>query len=151
MKEHGKLWAMLFIGSLALNLFLGGMFVARRAFKPPRRFEPRPFSLHHAKRIVGPDAAPVVERVMDNPELELTLGGRLTRAAVLFSDIVGFTPRSEERAPEDVVEELNIYFAHVDPAFKRHDGVIDKRMGDGVMAVFPPRPDDDGPHDVELR
>jgi class 3 adenylate cyclase len=108
-------------------------------------------SLLTARKLAGYLAPDLVERVVENPELELTLGGRLTRAAVLFADIVGFTPRSEGQAPEDVVEELNIYFSCIDPAFDKHDGVIDKRMGDGVMAVFPPREGDVVPQDVDLR
>ena len=38
-----------------------------------------------------------------------------------------------------MVAELNRYFRHIDPAFERHGGVIDKRMGDGVLAVFVPK------------
>ena len=108
-------------------------------------------SLLTARKLAGYLAPDLVERVVENPELELTLGGRLTRAAVLFADIVGFTPRSEGQAPEDVVEELNIYFSCIDPAFDKHDGVIDKRMGDGVMAVFPPREHEEASHEVDLR
>jgi class 3 adenylate cyclase len=91
-----------------------------------------------SRKLSGYLASDLVERIVQDPELELTLGGRRTQAAVLFADIVGFTPRCEPLPPEQVVDELNLYFAHVDPAFRTHGGIIDKRMGDGIMAVFVP-------------
>lgn len=90
-------------------------------------------------------ASDLVEQILDDPELELTLGGTETVAAVLFCDIVGFTPRCEQLEAAQIVEQLNIYFSHVDRAFSDHRGVIDKRMGDGIMAVFVPREGDDTP------
>ena len=39
------------------------------------------------------------------------------------------------------MDELNLYFRYIDQAFVQHGGVIDKRMGDGVMGVFVPRAD----------
>ena len=56
--------------------------------------------------------------------------------AVLFLDTRGFTMISEMRLPYDVVFILNRLFAEVGEAIKRHDGMIDKYMGDGLMAVF---------------
>lgn len=64
---------------------------------------------------------------------------------MLFSDIVAFTPRCEQLEPAEVVEQLNVYFSYVDRAFSDHRGVIDKRMGDGIMAVFVPHDEDDTP------
>ena len=92
-----------------------------------------------ARKLSGYLASDLVERILDDPELELTLGGSETFAAVLFADIVGFTPRCERLDAAQVVEQLNVYFSHVDRAFTDHRGVIDKRMGDGIMAVFVPR------------
>lgn len=90
----------------------------------------------------------LVEEVLKNPAHDMRYGGRITEAAVLFADLVGFTPRCERKPPEAVVEELNLYFNYVDQAFVKHGGVIDKRMGDGVMAVFVPR---DGVDHLEVR
>jgi len=56
--------------------------------------------------------------------------------AVLFLDTRGFTRISEMRLPYDVVFILNRLFAEVGEAIKRHGGVIDKYMGDGLMAIF---------------
>jgi class 3 adenylate cyclase len=96
-----------------------------------------------SRKLSGYLSGDVVERILEDPELELSLGGQRTHAAVLFADIVGFTPRCESMSPEQVVEELNLYFGHIDPVFVKHGGVIDKRIGDGVMVVFVPGPEDD--------
>ena len=56
--------------------------------------------------------------------------------AVLFLDTRGFTMISEKRLPYDVVFILNRLFAEVGEAIERHDGVIDKYLGDGLMALF---------------
>ncbi|MCP4810113.1 MAG: adenylate/guanylate cyclase domain-containing protein [Proteobacteria bacterium] len=78
----------------------------------------------------------LVDGILADPELELTLGGRRTDAAVLFADIVGFTPRCEGTEPEQIVEDLNLWFAHSDRVFAKYGGILDKRMGDGLMVVF---------------
>jgi class 3 adenylate cyclase len=95
-------------------------------------------SLLASQKLSGYLPGDLVDEILENPEMETTLGGRRTDAAVLFVDLVGFTPRTERRSPEDVVDELNLYFSYIDPAFRNNRGVIDKRMGDGVMAVFVP-------------
>jgi class 3 adenylate cyclase len=78
----------------------------------------------------------VVTKIMAKPERALVLGGTSVHAAVLFLDIVGYTTRSEGRDPAEVVAELNRFFEHVDPVLDAHGGVLDKRIGDAIMAVF---------------
>ena len=58
------------------------------------------------------------------------------RVTVLFSDICGFTPWSATRAPEDVRDTLNAYFQAMTELVFRHEGMVDKYMGDGLMAIF---------------
>ena len=55
---------------------------------------------------------------------------------VLFADLVGFTPFSEERDPEAVRELLTRYFDAARLAVERHGGSIEKFIGDAVMAVW---------------
>jgi class 3 adenylate cyclase len=93
-----------------------------------------------SRKLSGYLATDLVEHIVDDPDREVALGGRRTSAAVLFIDIVAFTSRCEVHTPERIVDELNLYFAHVDPVFQRHRGVIDKRIGDGIMGVFVLRP-----------
>ena len=78
----------------------------------------------------------VVARIEAAPEEALRLGGARRRAAVLFSDVVGFTPWAEVVSPEQVVRFLNALFAAMDPEIDRCGGILDKRIGDGMMVVF---------------
>ena len=55
---------------------------------------------------------------------------------VLFSDICGFTPKCEKLTPRQIVELLNEYFDLLVPIVKKHNGSIDKFVGDCIMAVF---------------
>ncbi|HEY8378770.1 MAG TPA: adenylate/guanylate cyclase domain-containing protein [Nannocystis sp.] len=80
--------------------------------------------------------AHVVEAIRINPEEELRLGGRLTEGAVLFADVKDFTGRCSELGPDDVVRQLNLFFEHIDAVILDHGGIIDKRIGDGIMVVF---------------
>ncbi len=63
-------------------------------------------------------------------------GGSLATVTILFSDIRDFTTLSEKLAPEEVVELLNAYFSKVCDIILAHGGMIDKFIGDAVMAVF---------------
>jgi adenylate cyclase len=56
--------------------------------------------------------------------------------AVLFLDIRGFSRISEKSLPYDIVFILNSLFGEVGGAIERHNGYIDKFMGDGMMALF---------------
>jgi class 3 adenylate cyclase len=79
--------------------------------------------------------------------MELTRGPvrrQQERAAVLFSDLRGFTLRGESLTPAELIAELNAYFEVMVAAVQAHGGVVDKFMGDALMAVFGvPRPMDD--------
>lgn len=61
---------------------------------------------------------------------------RRTHAVILFSDLRGFTTYSEGLAPDRLVDELNDYLAAVVAPIHEHGGVVDKYVGDAVMAVF---------------
>jgi class 3 adenylate cyclase/tetratricopeptide (TPR) repeat protein len=56
--------------------------------------------------------------------------------SVLFCDLVGFTPLSEARDPEEVRELLSRYFEAAGAAIRRYGGVVEKFIGDAVMAVW---------------
>jgi class 3 adenylate cyclase/tetratricopeptide (TPR) repeat protein len=64
--------------------------------------------------------------------------------SVLFADVVGFTPLSERLDPEDVATIQDAYFSATRDTIQRHGGVVEKFIGDAVMAVFgAPRARDD--------
>jgi adenylate cyclase len=80
-------------------------------------------------------AREVVEEILKNPE-NMALTGERREVTVLFCDVRGFTPLSERLSPEDVVLLLNdFYNLMIETTFK-HDGTLDKFLGDAVMAVF---------------
>ncbi len=56
--------------------------------------------------------------------------------SVLFADLVGFTARSESQDPEEVREFLTRYFDAAGQVIARYGGVVEKFIGDAVMAVF---------------
>lgn len=87
--------------------------------------------------------AHVVDEILANPDTVM-LGGANCCVTVLFSDIRGFTSMSEQLNPETVVRILNEYFADMTPIVFDHHGLLDKFMGDGMMALFGvPYPSDD--------
>jgi PAS domain S-box-containing protein len=67
---------------------------------------------------------------------ELKLRGERQEITTLFADIRGFTSYSEKSNPEQVVEVINRYFAFAVAAVDRQEGIVDKYLGDAVMAHF---------------
>ena len=67
---------------------------------------------------------------------ELKLGGKKANVTVLFADIRGFTSMSEKMSADEVSVILNEYFTEIEPIVTRHNGVINKFIGDAVMAIF---------------
>lgn len=77
----------------------------------------------------------VMQNVVKNID-ELSLGGKRANVTVLFADIRGFTAMSEKMSAEEVSLILNEYFAGVEPIITKYNGVINKFIGDAVMAIF---------------
>ncbi len=61
---------------------------------------------------------------------------RTQNVAVLFVDIVGFTAFADARTPEEVVRTLRDFHALMEQEVFRHNGTLDKYLGDGLMATF---------------
>jgi adenylate cyclase len=78
-------------------------------------------------------------------EGKVSLGGQSLPVTVLFSDIRGFTSISEQMDPQRVVALLNEYFTEMVDIVMNEGGVVDKYIGDAIMAIFGapvPKPDD---------
>jgi adenylate cyclase len=78
----------------------------------------------------------VVDQISRSREEKLALGGKVIRATILFSDIVGFTRLSERLDPTKVVDFLNLYMTEMSDIIEEEGGIIDKFIGDGIMAIF---------------
>ena len=75
---------------------------------------------------------------------EIELGGETREVSVLFVDLVGSTTYAEEHPPAEVVAMLNRFFGVIVDEVDRHGGLVNKFMGDAVLAVYgaPVRQDD---------
>jgi len=76
----------------------------------------------------------VIDMYFRNPESMLVGENRVL--AVLFSDIRGFTAISESMKPDEIVESLNAYFGLMVDSVVSRDGIVDKYIGDCIMAFF---------------
>jgi class 3 adenylate cyclase len=88
----------------------------------------------------------VVDKLLSNPE---SLAGQRSErldVSVLFSDIRGFTALSERLEPDVVAEMVGEHLEEMARVVFAHDGIVDKYIGDSVMAVFgSPFPQEDHP------
>ena len=84
----------------------------------------------------------LLDQLILNPDA-LTLGGEKKELSILFSDIRGFTTISESMDPASLVKLLNRYFTPMTESVLQHKGMLDKYIGDAVMAFF------NAPVDVE--
>lgn len=77
-----------------------------------------------------------VARSIASGQRPLALGGQRCNVSVLFADVVAFTRFAESAPPERVVALLNELFTVLAEVIFRHGGIVDKFVGDSVMAIF---------------
>lgn len=77
----------------------------------------------------------VIDQVLDDPEA-LKLGGERKELTVFFSDVRSFTTISESLTPEKLCELMNDYFTPMTSIILRSKGVLDKYIGDAIMAFW---------------
>ena len=77
----------------------------------------------------------VLDLILANPEM-LVLGGKKEDVTVMFADIANFTPMAEAMPPETLVKVLNRFFSEMTKIIFEHNGLVDKFIGDAIMAVW---------------
>src|SRR4029077_13801108 len=97
----------------------------------------------HMRDVLGKVASSeVVAQLMDG---RIELGGAEVDATVIFTDIRNYTAICETLTPQQSLLMLNEFLTTISEVVEAHGGVVDKSLGDGVMAVFGApvtRPDD---------
>ncbi len=78
---------------------------------------------------------PVIEKTLNSSD-ESIFDGELRNIAILFCDIRGFTPMSEQLPPKEVVSFLNDYYSIMTETIKRHNGTVIQYVGDEIFAAF---------------
>jgi class 3 adenylate cyclase len=74
---------------------------------------------------------------------EVSLGDNIEKEmSIMFSDIRSFTSISEKLKPQEAFEFINEYLKKMGPVIRKHNGFIDKYIGDGIMALLPKNPQD---------
>jgi len=87
----------------------------------------------------------IVARLVDQPEF-VEPGGERRDMTVMFIDLKGFTTISEHLSADDLVRLVNLFFGRMTDAVSAHHGVVDKFMGDAVMAYWGPPFTEPGAH-----
>jgi len=80
-------------------------------------------------------SASVAKQLLEDPSL-LSVGGDRREVSALFTDIEGFTTLSEELDPATLVDILNRYLEGMTQIVLHHDGLLDKYIGDAVVALW---------------
>jgi adenylate cyclase len=127
LSANGRLLGVIFPLVTLLTTYL--TVVSYRYFAEGRekRFIRSAFELY-----VHPD---YVASLMEDSSM-LKLGGERRHLSILFADIMGFTSRAERSQPEPLVALLNTYMTAMTNVIFETGGVVDKLMGDGIMAFW---------------
>ncbi len=122
------------------NFFRGAILISQTAIFIFAYFCGRITKIKTAQKIKNEVSKYVSPTVLENIDIDsdkpMATVGRRENVTVMFLDIRGFTSISEQHTAEEVTEILNDYFKEIIPVIKKHHGVINKFIGDAILAVF---------------
>ena len=127
LSANGRLVGVIFPSVTLLATYLTVVSYRYFAEGKEKRFIRSAFELY-----VHPD---YVASLMEDSSM-LKLGGERRHLSILFADIMGFTSRAERSEPEPLVALLNTYMTAMTNVIFDTGGVVDKLMGDGIMAFW---------------
>lgn len=126
----------LHVWKAALYLMAGGVaaFVASQVRKQVANALRSVEEQKHVRDVFGKHVSPqVVDQLLRQ---DISPDGEVRHVCVMFLDIRDFTARSSKMRPEDVVNYLNTLFDFMIECINRRNGIVNKFLGDGFMAVF---------------
>lgn len=88
----------------------------------------------HINDVFGKNVSPQIRDYLLKGNVKL--GGENCNITIMFCDIRSFTTLSENMSSEKIVKMLNFYFTQLERCISAHNGVINKYMGDAIMALF---------------
>ncbi len=86
------------------------------------------------QNLLGKVISPEIAQELISSDVQL--GGEEKEITILFTDLRNFTGLSENRSPSDMLDILNEYLTRMTAVIDRHGGVVDKYIGDAIMALF---------------
>ncbi len=92
----------------------------------------------------------MLEEILQDPS-KVKLGGEVREVTVFFSDVKGFTTLSEKSTPQELVKVMNEYFTLMTEEILKRGGVLDKYIGDAIMAFWGAPIDDENQADNALQ
>jgi adenylate cyclase len=90
-------------------------------------------AISNLSRFFAPEVAEQISDVWEDPA---NGRGTASHAAVLMTDLRGFTALSQTLRPDELIALLAEYQSHLVPVIQRHGGSVDKYLGDGILASF---------------
>jgi adenylate cyclase len=129
LREHGEL-----LGIVFPLVTIGLTYTVTMSWRYFTEGAEKRYIRHAFEHYLHPD---VIASLVDSRD-GLKLGGQRCHLSILFSDIVGFTTRAERSEAEPLVALLNDYTTVMTNLVLESGGVVDKLMGDGIMAFWGP-------------
>ncbi|MBR9979765.1 MAG: adenylate/guanylate cyclase domain-containing protein [Desulfatitalea sp.] len=130
--DLSNVWGRIIVLCLFVIFGSHAQFTMNERRKTARRMERDAATRERFRRLLSPDLAELVV----TGELSVQQGGESRVVTVMFADIRGFTALSRDAEAADILRMLNAYYEIVVEIVFRHEGTVDKFIGDGIMVIW---------------